>query len=208
MAVNTFPSKLVEDAVNEMSRLPGIGRKTALRLALHLLKKNKETSLSLGNAIINMRQNINFCSICHNVSDTEICAICADNKRDKTTICVIEDVRDMIAIENTQQYTGVYHILGGIISPMDGIGPDNLNIETLVRKVSENRAKEIILALRTTIEGDTTNFFLYKKLRDSQVKISVIARGMAIGDELEYTDEVTLGRSLLNRTPYETFIID
>lgn len=206
--MNTFPSKLVEDAVNEMSRLPGIGRKTALRLALHLLKKNKEASLSLGNAIINMRQNINFCSICHNVSDTDICSICADNKRDKTTICVIEDVRDMIAIENTQQYTGVYHILGGIISPMDGIGPDNLNIETLVRKVNENRAKEIILALRTTIEGDTTNFFLYKKLRDSQVKISVIARGMAIGDELEYTDEVTLGRSLLNRTPYETFIID
>ncbi len=206
--MNTFPSKLVEDAVNELSRLPGIGRKTALRLALHLLKKNKDIALSLGNALINMRQNINFCSVCHNISDTDICPICADNKRDKSTICVIEDVRDMIAIENTQQYMGVYHILGGIISPMDGIGPDNLNIESLINKVRENKVKEIILALRTTIEGDTTNFYLYKKLKDTEAKISVIARGMAIGDELEYTDEVTLGRSILNRTPYETFIVD
>lgn len=201
--MNTFPSKLVEDAVNELSRLPGIGRKTALRLALHLLKKDTETSLNLGQAIINMRQNITFCASCHNISDNTICHICANPNRDKSTVCVIEDVRDMIAIENTNQYAGVYHILGGIISPMDGIGPDALNITSLVNKVRDNNIKEIILALRTTIEGDTTNFYLSKKLRDYNIRLSVIARGIAIGDELEYTDEITLGRSIINRTPYE-----
>jgi recombination protein RecR len=201
--LNTFPSKLVEDAVNELSRLPGIGRKTALRLALHLLKKDTETSLNLGQAIINMRQNITFCASCHNISDNTICHICANPNRDKSTVCVIEDVRDMIAIENTNQYAGVYHILGGIISPMDGIGPDALNITSLVNKVRDNNIKEIILALRTTIEGDTTNFYLSKKLRDYNIRLSVIARGIAIGDELEYTDEITLGRSIINRTPYE-----
>jgi len=206
-SVNNFPSKLVEDAVNELSRLPGIGKKTALRLALHLLKKNPETSLSLGNAIINMRQNINFCKSCHNISDTDICHICSNAYRDKTTVCVIEDVRDMIAIENTNQYSGVYHILGGIISPMDGIGPDDLNISTLISKVSDNHVKEIILALRTTIEGDTTNFYLYKKLKEFKLKVSIIARGIAIGDEIEYADEITLGRSILNRTPYESLMI-
>ena len=205
--MNNFPSRLVEDAVNELSKLPGIGKKTALRLALHLLKKDPEAALSLGNAIINMRQNINFCKSCHNISDTDVCRICSNSYRDKTTICVIEDVRDMIAIENTSQYTGVYHILGGIISPMDGIGPDNLNIETLIKKVKENDIREIILALRTTIEGDTTNFYIYKKLKDFNAKLSVIARGIAIGDELEYTDEITLGRSILNRTPYETLML-
>lgn len=205
--MNNFPSKLVEDAVNELSRLPGIGKKTALRLALHLLKKNPEVALSLGNAIINMRQNINFCKSCHNISDSDICHICSNSYRDKTTVCVIEDVRDMIAIENTNQYGGVYHILGGIISPMDGIGPDDLNIMTLINKVRDNNVKEIILALRTTIEGDTTNFYLYKKLKEFNLKVSIIARGIAIGDEIEYADEITLGRSILNRTPYETLMI-
>ena len=205
--MNNFPSKLVEDAVNELSKLPGIGKKTALRLALHLLKKDPDAALFLGNSIINMRQPINFCKSCHNISDADICHICGNSNRDKSIICVIEDVRDMIAIENTNQYSGVYHILGGIISPMDGIGPDNLNIETLIKKVRENDVKEIIMALRTTIEGDTTNFYLYKKLKDFNAKLSIIARGIAIGDELEYTDEITLGRSILNRTPYETMMI-
>jgi len=206
--VNNFPSKLVEDAVNELSRLPGIGRKTALRLALHLLRKDVHVARNLGNAIIQMREHINFCKSCHNISDSDLCHVCANPYRDKNIICVIEDVRDMIAIENTGQYTGVYHILGGVISPMDGIGPDNLNIQTLVNKINQNPVKEIILALRTTIEGDTTNYYLYKKIKNDHVKVSVIARGVAIGDELEYTDEITLGRSIINRTPYETLMIE
>ena len=205
--MNNFPSKLVEDAVNELAKLPGIGKKTALRLVLHLLKKDKDISLSLGQAIINMRENIKFCKFCHNISDTDLCHICSNNYRDKTIVCVIEDVRDMLAIENTNQYNGVYHILGGIISPMDGIGPENLNIVSLVDKISQSGIKEVILALRTTIEGDTTNFYLYKKLKDFEVKLSIIARGIAIGDELEYTDEITLGRSIINRTPYETLLL-
>lgn len=205
--MNNFPSKLVEDAVVELAKLPGIGKKTALRLVLHLLKKEKDFSLSLGQSIINMRENIKFCKSCHNISDTDLCHICSNMYRDKSIVCVIEDVRDMIAIENTSQYNGVYHILGGIISPMDGIGPENLNIVSLVEKISQSGIKEVILALRTTIEGDTTNYYLYKKLKDYNVKISIIARGIAIGDELEYTDEITLGRSLINRTPYESILL-
>ncbi|MDD3878005.1 MAG: recombination mediator RecR [Bacteroidales bacterium] len=206
--MNNFPSKLVEEAVNELSKLPGIGRKTAIRLALHILRKEPSHAQNLGNAIIDMRNNIKFCTSCHNVSDTDVCHICANPYRDKSLICVIEDVRDMLAIENTGQYTGVYHILGGVISPMDGIGPENLNINSLVNKIANNTVKEIILALRTTIEGDTTNIYLYKKIKNNDVKVSVIARGVAIGDELEFTDEITLGRSIVNRTPYETLIID
>lgn len=202
--MNSYSSKLVENAVNELSRLPGIGKKTALRLALHLLKKEKVVAESLSNAIIKMRDEIMFCNECHNISDSEVCEICSNKKRNKETICVVEDIRDVMAIENTGQYTGVYHILGGIISPMDGIGPNELNIDSLVNRVSNGNIKEVIMALSTTIEGDTTNFYIYKKLKDLNVEISTIARGVAIGDELEYADEVTLGRSILNRTPYES----
>ena len=202
--MNSYSSKLVENAVNELSRLPGIGKKTALRLALHLLKKEKVVAESLGNAIIKMRDEIMFCNECHNISDSEVCEICSNKKRNKETICVVEDIRDVMAIENTGQYTGVYHILGGIISPMDGIGPNELNIDSLVNRVSNGNIKEVIMALSTTIEGDTTNFYIYKKLKDMNVEITTIARGVAIGDELEYADEVTLGRSILNRTPYES----
>ncbi len=202
--MNSYSSKLVENAVNELSRLPGIGKKTALRLALHLLKKEKVVAESLGNAIIKMRDEIMFCSECFNISDSEVCEICANPKRNKETICIVEDIRDVMAIENTGQYTGVYHILGGIISPMDGIGPNDLNIDSLINRVSNGNIKEVIMALSTTIEGDTTNFYIYKKLKDLNVEITTIARGVAIGDELEYADEVTLGRSILNRTPYES----
>ena len=202
--MNSYSSKLVENAVNELSRLPGIGKKTALRLVLHLLKKEKPVAESLGSAIIKMRDEIMFCKECHNISDSEICEICTNPKRNKETICIVEDIRDVMAIENTGQYTGVYHILGGIISPMDGIGPNDLNIDSLVNRVTNRNIKEVIMALSTTIEGDTTNFYIYKKLKDLNVEISTIARGVAIGDELEYTDEVTLGRSILNRMPYES----
>jgi recombination protein RecR len=204
--MNTYSSKLVEHAVNEFSRLPGIGRKTALRLALYLLKKDPPFAETLGNAIINMRKDIQFCKECHNISDAEICEICASEKRQKNLVCVIEDIRDVMAIENTGQYNGVYHILGGIISPMDGIGPSDLNIESLVRRVLSRGITEVIMALSTTIEGDTTNFYIYKKLKDLNVQITTIARGIAVGDELEYADEVTLGRSILNRMPYENIL--
>lgn len=202
--MNSYSSKLVESAVNELSRLPGIGRKTALRLALYLLKKEENVALALGNSVIKMRSEIMFCKECFNISDNEICEICANQNRSKDIICVVEDIRDVMAIENTGQYKGVYHILGGIISPMDGIGPHDLNIEALINRVTEGNIKEIIMALSTTIEGDTTNFYIYKKLNDMGLTISTIARGIAIGDELEYTDEVTLGRSILNRMPYES----
>jgi recombination protein RecR len=201
--LNTYPSKLLENAVSEFSRLPGIGRKTALRLALHLLRKDLSEVESFGNAMIKLRKEILYCSICHNISDTGICEICSSPKRDHTVICVVESIRDVMAIENTGQLGGVYHILGGIISPMDGIGPEDLTIESLVSRVGEGTIKEVVLALPTTIEGDTTNFFLYRKLKDTGIRITTIARGVSIGDELEYTDEVTLGRSILNRTPYE-----
>ena len=202
--MNSYSSKLVENAVSELSRLPGIGKKTALRLALHLLKKDKAISDNLGNAIIEMRNNIRFCKECHNISDSETCEICANEKRDKETICVVEDVRDVMAIENTGQYKGIYHILGGIISPMEGIGPNDITVNSLVTRVSAGKIKEVMMALSTTIEGDTTNFYIYKKLKDHSVKITTIARGISVGDELEYADEITLGRSIINRTPFES----
>ncbi len=205
--MNTFPSKLVENAVNELSRLPGIGKKTAIRLSLHLLKQDSVIAEALGNSILKMRQNIKYCTNCHNISDTETCEICANPQRDHTLICVVEDVRDVMAIENTAQFHGIYHILGGIISPMEGIGPDDLNIETLVKKVRLGNIHEIVMALSSTIEGDTTNFYLYKMLKNFPVIISTIARGISVGDELEYADEVTLGRSIINRIPYENSLI-
>ena len=201
--MNVFASRLVENAVNELSRLPGIGKKTALRLALHLLKKDQHVAEALGNSIIKMRSEIVFCNRCHNISDGEVCEICANPKRESDLVCVVEDVRDVMAIENTGQYNGLYHILGGIISPIDGIGPNDLNIDSLVSRVREETISEVILALSTTIEGDTTNFYLYRKLREFDISITTIARGVSVGDELEYADEVTLGRSLLNRLPYE-----
>lgn len=200
--MNTYSSKLLEQAVNELSRLPGIGRRTALRLALHLLRQDREEAESLGNSLIKMRNEIVFCKQCHNISDNEVCDICASPKRDNSLICVVEDTRDVMAVENTSQYQGLYHVLGGIISPMEGIGPNDLNIGSLVKRISENEITEVILALPTTVEGDTTNYFIYKKLKDFNISISTIARGISIGDELEYADEVTLGRSILNRTPF------
>jgi recombination protein RecR len=202
-AVTTYPSKLVEQAVNELSRLPGIGKKTALRLALHLLKEGESDVESLGNALIKMRSEIQYCKICHNIADLEICEICSDNRRDQSVVCVVQDVRDVLAIENTQQYKGLYHILGGIISPMEGIGPGDLSIESLVDKVSAGQFREIIMALPATIEGDTTNFYIFKRIREYELTISTIARGVSIGNELEFTDEVTLGRSILYRIPYQ-----
>ena len=205
--MNAYSSKLVEAVVNEFSRLPGIGKKTALRLALFLLKKEVSFSDSLGNAIIRMRKEVRFCKECHNISDSEICEICAGIKRHKNIVCVVEDIRDVMAIENTGQYDGVYHILGGIISPMNGIGPNDLNIDSLILRVAAGSISEVIMALSTTIEGDTTNFYIYKKLKNLNIKVTTIARGVAIGDELEYTDEVTLGRSILNRMPYENTLV-
>lgn len=202
--IENLPSKLLEDAVYELAKLPGIGKKTALRLVLHLLKQDEENANALGNAIIKLRNDIGYCKICHNITEDEVCRVCVNPERDTTTVCVVEDVRDYIAIEQTTLFKGVYHILGGIISPMDGVGPNDLNIESLVQKVSEGSVSEIILALSTTMEGDTTNFYIYKRLKEFNVKITIIARGVAIGDELEYTDEVTLGRSILNRMPYES----
>ena len=201
--MNSYPSKLLENAVLELSKLPGIGRRSALRLALHLLRKEVSEVEAFGNAVIKMRKEILYCKECHNISDADLCSICASPKRDSTTICVVETTRDVMAIENTGQMTGVYHVLGGIISPMEGIGPEDLEIESLVVRVKEGQVKEIVLALPTTIEGDTTNFYLYRKLKDFSLKVSTLARGVSIGDELEFTDEVTLGRSILNRTPYE-----
>ena len=202
-----FPSKLIEEAVEQFAKLPGVGRKTALRLALNLLQMDKEEVNRFGQAFIDLRNHINYCSDCHNISDLEVCEICANPVRDGGLLCVVEDIRDVMAIENTHQFKGKYHVLGGIISPMDGIGPSDLNIESLVQKVQSGAVKEVIMALSTTMEGDTTNFYIFKKLKDSNVKLSVIARGISIGDELEYADEVTLGRSILNRTPYENSLV-
>ena len=202
--MNTYPSQLLEKAVSELSRLPGIGRKSALRMALHLLKCRPEEVESFGNAVIGLRNGVVYCSSCGNISDTEICAICASPKRDHAVVCVVEDIRDVMAIEATGQFTGIYHVLGGIISPIEGIGPQDLNIASLVEKAGKGDLSEIILALPTTIEGDTTNFYLYKKIAPANVRVTMIARGISVGDELEHTDEVTLGRSILNRTPYES----
>ncbi len=199
----SYSSKLLEEAVEEFASLPGIGRKTALRLVLFLLKQDDKEVERFGNTVLKMKKEIMHCKICHNISDTEVCAICSDNYRDHEIICVVENIRDVMSIENTQQYHGIYHVLGGIISPLDGIGPADLTIESLVEKARNNSIKEIILALSTTMEGDTTNFYIYKKLQESSVSITTLARGVAIGDDLEYADEITLGRSILNRTKFE-----
>ncbi len=199
-----FSSKLIEEAVNEISKLPGIGKKTALRLVLFLLKEEKESTLSLSEALVNLRTRILYCSTCHNISDAPVCSICSSTKRDQGTICIVENIPDVIAIENTAQYFGTYHILGGVISPIEGVGPADLNIDSLLNRVKDNEEiKEIIFALSSTMEGDTTSFYITKKLKDLPVKISTIARGVPVGGELEYTDEITLGRSILRRTAYE-----
>jgi len=198
-----YPSKLLEAAISEFAGLPGIGRKTALRLVLHLLKQNEADVERFSGAMLRLRKEVRHCVVCHNISDSEVCTICSDQKRDHGTICVVENIRDVMSIENTRQFPGVYHVLGGIISPMDGTGPGDLNIESLVEKVSEGGIEEVILALSTTMEGDTTNFYIYRKLNEYPITISTIARGVAVGDELEYADEITLGRSIVNRTLFE-----
>ena len=195
-------SALLEKAVGEFSKLPGIGRKTALRLVLFMLRQGDSDVDQFVNAVSKMKREVKYCRVCHNISDTDVCPICSDSRRDASTICVVENVQDVLAVENTQQFHGLYHVLGGIISPMDGIGPADLEIESLVNRVAEGGVKEVILALSSTMEGDTTNFYISRKLADYPVKLSVIARGISVGDELEYTDEVTLGRSILNRTPF------
>ncbi|WP_016775966.1 recombination mediator RecR [Anaerophaga thermohalophila] len=198
-----FPSKILENAVNEFSKLPGIGRKTALRLALHILKQDKESVDSFANAITTLRDEIKYCKNCYNISDSDTCSICSNPRRDHSLVCIVENVRDVMAIENTHQYQGIYHVLGGLISPMDGTGPDDLTIAPLEEKLRKGEIKEIIFALSTTMEGDTTNFYLYRKFQSYPVKFTTIARGVAIGDELEYADEVTLGRSLVDRLPFD-----
>ncbi len=208
--MSTLSSRILEETVAEFSRLPGIGKRTALRLVLHLLKSEKEDSERLGEALIKLRTEIKYCSICHNISEKDVCEICNDPRRDKNCLCIVEDIRDVIAIENTQQYKGQYHILGGIISPMDGIGPNDLNILSLLDRVRKEELNEIIIALPATMEGDTTSFFLFKKinqLEQSIIKFSSIARGISVGGDLEFADEVTLGRSILQRVPYENSLI-
>ena len=211
-----FPSVLLEKAVGEFAKLPGVGRKTALRLVLHLLRQDTTTVEALGHAIVTLKREVKYCKdaivtlkrevkyckVCHNISDTEVCRICANPNRDRTVVCVVENIQDVMAVEATQQFTGLYHVLGGVISPMDGIGPGDLQIDSLVERVNAGGIEEVILALSTTMEGDTTSFYIYRKLENLGVKLSVIARGVSIGDELEYTDEVTLGRSIVNRTPF------
>lgn len=196
-----FASKLLEGAVTELSRLPGIGRKTALRLALHILRTDESAGVALGEAIINMRRGVRYCSVCHNISETEVCPICADQRRDRSTVCVVESVKDVMSFENTGQFAGVYHVLGGVISPMDGVGPDQLSIDSLVARVAAGGVKEVILALSATMEGETTNFYIFRRLAEfADLRITQLARGVSVGNEIEYTDEITLGRSLLNRT--------
>ena len=195
-----YPSQLLEKAVCEFSKLPGIGRKTALRLVLDLLRRTEEEVDGFATAVTRLRKEVKHCKVCHNISDTDVCPICSDRRRDSTSICVVENIRDVMAVENTQQYNGLYHVLGGIISPMDGVGPSDIEIDSLVERVAAGGEKEGILALSSTMEGDTTNFYISRKLAGYDVVISVIARGISVGDELEYTDEVTLGRAILNRT--------
>lgn len=202
MSFTEYPSRLLENAVSEFASLPGIGRKTAFRLVMHLLKRNPEEVRKFGETILKLREEIRYCSICHNISDSEICSICSDEKREKSLICVVENIQDVMAIENTGVYRGRYHVLGGIISPVDGVGPADLKIDSLEEKVKAGGIREIILALSTTMEGDTTNFYLYKRLGKYDILVSTLARGVAIGDELEYTDEITLGRAINNRNPY------
>ncbi len=198
----TFASTLLENAVNEFSKLPGIGRKTALRLVLHILRQEPQAADNFGNAIIRLRHDIRYCRVCHNISDTDVCNICSDTTRDPSTICVVENVREVMAVEATGQFKGLYHVLGGVISPMDGIGPADLEIDSLAARVAAGGIKEVILALSATMEGDTTNFYIFRKLAPYDIRITMIARGVSVGDELEYTDEITLGRSILNRTPF------
>jgi recombination protein RecR len=207
MHFDRFPSRLLENAVNEFSKLPGIGRKSALRLVLHLLKQDAHEVEIFANSLLQLRSEIKHCKVCYNISDTDVCNICSNPMRNTSFICVVENIKDVMAIENTHQFNGLYHVLGGIISPMDGIGPSDLEVESLVRRVNEGDVEEIVLALSTTMEGDTTNFFIFKKLKNLPVKISTLARGVSIGDELEYTDEVTLGRSIVNRMSFEDSII-
>ena len=203
MVIENFPSKLLENAVSEFSRLPGIGKKTALRLVLHLLKRDPEEVRRFSESLTKLREEVKHCHICRNISDHDTCNICSNPSRNQRQICVVENIRDVMSIENTLQYKGLYHVLGGIISPMDGIGPSDLEIDSLVHRVEKGQTDEVIFALSTTMEGDSTNFYLFKKLKNFDVHISVLARGVSIGDELEYTDEITLGRSLVNRLPFE-----
>ena len=196
-----YPSALLERAVSEFAKLPGIGRKTALRLSLHLLRRQTADVDAFGEAVVRLKREVKYCRVCHNISDGEVCPICSDRRRDGSTICVVENIQDVMAVENTQQFNGLYHVLGGIISPMDGLGPADLEIDSLVERVEQGGIEEVILALSSTMEGDTTNFYISRRLAHTGVRLSVIARGISVGDELEYTDEVTLGRSILNRTP-------
>ena len=197
-----FSSKLLENAVSELARLPGVGRKTALRLALHLLRQDADVAIGLGRAIIDLREGVTYCRVCHNISETEICPVCANPARDKSKVCVVETVKDVMSFENTRQFDGVYHVLGGLISPIDGIGPDSLEIDSLIARVNEGGIKEVILALSPTREGDTTNFYIYRKLMGLDVVVTQLSRGVSVGNEIDYTDEVTLGRSLVNRVPF------
>lgn len=203
MISQQYPSQLLERAVQEFSKLPGVGRKTALRLVLHLLRQEDQDVQAFVEAVSRLKHDVCYCKTCHNISDAERCPICADPRRDASTVCVVENIQDVMAVENTQQYQGLYHVLGGVISPMDGIGPSDLEIDSLVKRVEEGGVREVILALSPTMEGDTTNFYIFRKLAPYDVSISIIARGVSVGNELEYTDEVTLGRSIVNRTPFE-----
>ncbi len=205
--LQNYPSKLLEAAVNEFSRLPGVGRKTALRLVLNMLRRPLSDTQRFSEALLNLRQEVRYCTVCQNISENEICSICSDQKRDASQVMVVEDIRDVLAVENTSQYRGLYHVLGGILSPVDGVGPDQLNIQSLVERVANGQVREVIMALSTTMEGDTTVFYIFKKLQGHQVSVTTIARGVAIGGEIEYADEVTLGRSILNRTPYDNAFI-
>ncbi|HEY0666857.1 MAG TPA: recombination mediator RecR [Sphingobacteriaceae bacterium] len=202
-----FSSRLLENAVNEFAKLPGIGHKTALRLVLHLLNQPEADVEKFSSSLTNLKRNIRFCQICHNISDLPVCEICSGQKRERTTVCVVEDTRDVMAIENTSQFSGVYHVLGGLISPMDGVGPSDLKIESLIERVKAGEITEVILALSATMEGDTTIFYLYKKLKEYPVQITTIARGIAFGGEIEYVDEITLGRSIVTRVPYENSLL-
>lgn len=201
--MNNITSRLIEDVVSSFMSLPGVGRKTALRFALHLLRQQETVSEKFGESIIKMRKEIVYCKECNNISDGELCIVCSNPNRKKNIICIVEDIRDIIAIENTQQFNGVYHVLGGIISPMDGIGPSDLNITSLIQKIASGSVSEVVFALKTSIEGDTTSFYIYKKIKEFNIPVSMIARGISFGDDLEYTDEITLGRSIINRTPYQ-----
>ena len=201
--IQQYPSRLLESAVQEFSKLPGIGRKTALRLVLYMLRMEHDEVTRFTESLDRLKNEVKFCRVCHNISDQEVCPICSDDRRDASTICVVENIQDVMAVENTQQFTGLYHVLGGLISPMDGIGPSDLEIDSLVQRVAQGGIKEVVLALSSTMEGDTTNFYIFRKLSAFEVKVTIIARGIAVGNELEYTDEVTLGRSIQNRVPFE-----